>query len=84
LKGDATFLQRLLVDRTRSNGVKLVPFSEAHVQGFSHYLDARGVRRFYLPPFLRRTAKKGGGRCASLASILKELPDAAPHETLPV
>jgi hypothetical protein len=39
LKGDATFLQRLLVGGTRSSGVKLVPFSEkermsAHAQGY--------------------------------------------------
>ena len=27
----------------------------------SHHLGARGVRRFYLPPFLRSTARKAAG-----------------------
>jgi hypothetical protein len=59
LKGDATFLQRLLVGRTRSSGVKLVSFSEAHVQGFSHYLDARGIRLM----------TKGGGQTGNHGSL---------------
>jgi hypothetical protein len=34
LSGDATFLQRLLVGWTRSNGVKLVSFGEGNRQMF--------------------------------------------------
>jgi hypothetical protein len=42
LSGDATFLQRLLVGWTRSDGVKLVPFSEEQ-QTIRAWLDVGRV-----------------------------------------
>jgi hypothetical protein len=58
LSGDATFLQRLLVGWTRSDGVKLVPFSEEQ-QTIRAWLDVGRVS--FIDVTREKEPPNGGG-----------------------
>jgi hypothetical protein len=77
LKGDATFLQRLLVGRTRSSGVKLVPFSEKE-------LTSARVQGYFSTTTLMRSIRlmiERGGLTGNLAALMPHAHLATPRST---